>query len=139
MPYRMVWVDDETDERAQRGGRLTYAEAARRFGRSVTWVHSRIGINVLRTVNFAGRTYVDENSVAQVLRVEGYGPSISERAEELKRSGRGVEAMALLEQAQAEANREMAQFGYVSSASPETVTCAADDMGRDFVRKYGGS
>jgi hypothetical protein len=136
MGWQMVWVDDATDERAERDGCLTYAEAGRQLGRSVTWVQARIEQNILRTTVFAGRKYVDADSVAKLVNAVGYGPSLTERLEVLRSQGRAHEAQALMDQAHREYHPEQYEQGYTAPAG-SAASEVQNDFGTEFLAKYG--
>jgi len=140
MPYQWCWVNDAADDEAEKAGRLTIAEAARRAGMYPRWIQSRVAGGQLKTVQRYGRTYIDAQSLAEMINREGTGGSLMEQLEQLRSEGRSWEAAALLERAQAEQAEAHARTpGYSGPIEqPSTVTRDVADQGLDFVRKWGG-
>jgi len=140
MPYQWCWVNDAADDEAEKAGRLTIAEAARRAGMYPKWVNSRIAGGVLKTVQRYGRTYIDAQSLAEMIARDGQGGSVIEQLEQLRSEGRSWEAAALLERLNEEQARVNARTpGYSGPIEqPSTVTRDMVDPGESFVRKYGG-
>ncbi|MGO9108042.1 MAG: hypothetical protein ACLP9L_02305 [Thermoguttaceae bacterium] len=112
---RRVWCPyDDGERKAADSGLMTFSAAAAALGHSRGWLASRIEEGRIRTVDWMGRRWVDQDSVEGALRQLGRPDADSQRLEALIEAGQGGswDAQRILERRQREADAaERAMLG----------------------------
>jgi hypothetical protein len=127
VPCEHCGAPDKTDLSAESQGLISKSEAARRSGRSTTWISDRIQQRQIEMADFAGRKYIVLESLARFLTRVGKPTPAQAQLDHLIESNQLADAQLLHRQLHPEA------YGFSQSTQSAATPAELPDPWQDFL------